>query len=325
MLGNEQFISSRPILRTLAHSIGNIVAAIEAECSFVNVPPAISVRVTSLRWMIRALSRLVSRNGGDPRRFTLSDLAVELSNQLRAVAPDLELSIETRGKSQARALVDIEALLLTLLSVRVAVSEAAQSTPPFTIAVSSNAGETPKAEIEFYCDPRLLGEHGVLDNLAQEPRYGLELREIREPTRYGVVIQMPIDVSFAFEATSVNVLIAEDNMSVREVMMAALRSAGHVVRGASDAEGLRLALNDRETPIDVLVVSGNLLGGSIQSFSSRVAANPNVASILVISGDPRVASGPAPERTWFLIKPFRIVDLLEKIHEITTTTSTARV
>lgn len=114
-----------------------------------------------------------------------------------------------------------------------------------------------------------------------------------------------------------NVLLVDDEPTIRKMIKLMLRSGGfQVLDAATAAEALELAAN---TPIDLLVTDVVLEGMNGSALATALLERHPDLPVLFISGHPMNFE---THREWyrrcaFLPKPFQKSELLEAIRELT--------
>ena len=110
-----------------------------------------------------------------------------------------------------------------------------------------------------------------------------------------------------------NILIVEDDDSVRALLGDVLEHAGYEFTLARDGTEMRAALEAE--PFDVAIIDISLRGGE-DGFTLGVVASGKGCSVILTTGDPerRVRLEASGRR--YLMKPFRMKQLTDLIDEI---------
>jgi two-component system cell cycle sensor histidine kinase/response regulator CckA len=117
---------------------------------------------------------------------------------------------------------------------------------------------------------------------------------------------------------SERILVAEDDDTVRRLVVSLLREAGYTVREAADGEAaLRLVHDDQ--PFDLLLADIVLPRLRGPALASRIGALSPATRVLYTSGhvdDAIVQHGQLAPGVQFLPKPFSAADLLRKVRQV---------
>jgi PAS domain S-box-containing protein len=115
------------------------------------------------------------------------------------------------------------------------------------------------------------------------------------------------------------VLVCEDNVLVREVTAAALRTHGYRVLEAPDAEVALDLCRDHDGPIDLLVTDIVLPGMDGRALAERLTLQRPDAAVLFVSGHGPERAGLEDVRVEtlaFLAKPYTPASLLPRVREL---------
>ncbi|MGH6947553.1 MAG: response regulator [Kiloniellales bacterium] len=114
-----------------------------------------------------------------------------------------------------------------------------------------------------------------------------------------------------------NILLAEDDDSMREFLATALRRAGHEVRTASDGMEALSALT--AGPVDLLLADVVMPGLDGIELARRAASERPGIKVMFITGFAAVAlkaRNQTPAGTRVLSKPFHLKDLVSQVEVI---------
>ncbi len=120
-----------------------------------------------------------------------------------------------------------------------------------------------------------------------------------------------------FPGGSETILVAEDDLSLRELTVSLLQNAGYQVVEASNAEAALDILKASEREIDLLLTDVIMPGKSgIELLEYAKVIRPNLRSLFVsgYTGDLVALRGGAVPEAAFLEKPFTRDSLLKKVH-----------
>ena len=114
-----------------------------------------------------------------------------------------------------------------------------------------------------------------------------------------------------------NVLVVDDEASIRLVLRASLASAGHAVTEAGDVAAAAEAIRGAQRPFDVILLDLSMPGVDGAAFIPFVRRQSPGSRILVVSG---LDEGEAADigADGFLGKPFTRAGLLDTIKNLTT-------
>jgi CheY-like chemotaxis protein len=118
---------------------------------------------------------------------------------------------------------------------------------------------------------------------------------------------------------SEQILVAEDDDSVRRLMVSLLRESGYSVAEAADGEAALQLAQDAATPFDLLLADIVLPRLRGPALASRVGALSPATRVLFTSGhidDAIVQHGQLAPGVHFLPKPFSAADLLRKVRQV---------
>jgi two-component system KDP operon response regulator KdpE len=115
---------------------------------------------------------------------------------------------------------------------------------------------------------------------------------------------------------TLNVLIVDDEPSIRLVLRASLASAGHAVSEAGDVAVAAEAIRTVASPFDVILLDLSMPGVDGAAFIPFIRRESPASRILVVSGS---HEGEASDigADGFLGKPFTRVELLNRIKNLT--------
>lgn len=120
---------------------------------------------------------------------------------------------------------------------------------------------------------------------------------------------------------SITILIVEDEVDVRNVMLIALVRAGYLVLEADSAAAALEVSNIFEDVIDLLIADHALKTMTGREVAAEISRSRLGLKVLYISGYPletlqKEAGGESLSRADFLAKPFLPKDLVGKVKEI---------
>ena len=111
-----------------------------------------------------------------------------------------------------------------------------------------------------------------------------------------------------------NILLAEDDLSMREILARALRRAGHEVEPVGD--GLEAMSHIAGTPFDLLLADVVMPGLDGIVLARRAAKEQPGIKVMFITGFAAVAlkaRDESPRGARVLSKPFHLKDLVEEV------------
>ncbi|MEM6794175.1 MAG: response regulator [Acidobacteriota bacterium] len=116
---------------------------------------------------------------------------------------------------------------------------------------------------------------------------------------------------------SPTILLVEDNLSLRRLLVEALRRQGHPILESDDCPHCLELM--KEAKADLAIIDSGLPSGNGQDLADTLLADHEDLRTLIISGYPQdflVAEGVLRESTPFLQKPFRASRLREEIRQL---------
>lgn len=116
------------------------------------------------------------------------------------------------------------------------------------------------------------------------------------------------------------VLLADDDDSLRQMMVQVLRRNGFTVLEASSSAEAQVLAADNDGRIDLLVSDVVMPGGDGPALAALLQAGQPTLGVLLVSGtaDASVTSHLDPQRSAFLAKPFRPSALVDEVHGLLT-------
>ncbi len=145
--------------------------------------------------------------------------------------------------------------------------------------------------------------------------------ELRIPTlneNVEAAVDNPV-MSPSVRRVSLRVLVADDDVTIRESLARSLRSAGHYVTTAVDGDDARSLIESFDGSLDVLIADVMMPGVSgIDLARGLQMTNPDLP-IILMSGYERISvdSLDSPQSICFRHKPFAIADMLTDLQYIT--------
>ncbi len=115
------------------------------------------------------------------------------------------------------------------------------------------------------------------------------------------------------------ILTVDDSVSIRQMVMFTLKSAGYTVLEAGDGQaGLRMATSHK---VDLILTDQNMPGMDGLSLIKALRQNPGTRTTPILmltteAGDAMKAQGKAAGATGWLVKPFdpaRLLDVVKKV------------
>lgn len=123
-----------------------------------------------------------------------------------------------------------------------------------------------------------------------------------------------------------NILLAEDDDSMRQFLTLALEKAGHQVTPCADGYAAYKAVEDKGPTLDLLVADIVMPGMDGIELSQRASKIAPQMRVLFITGFSAVAMGnrvAENDNARLLSKPFHLNDLVRQVEEILGKTATS--
>jgi CheY-like chemotaxis protein len=144
-----------------------------------------------------------------------------------------------------------------------------------------------------------------------------EPRPLRTPR--DVVTVEPVENVRTGAGAKRRILVVEDEAAIRRLAQRILEQAGYVVRTAVDGlEALRIVDEDPE-PFDLLltdVIMPRMSGPELAERVEQLQPGVRVLFTSGYAGDARVPVVTVGTSSNFLSKPYQVIELTEKVHEV---------
>lgn len=162
----------------------------------------------------------------------------------------------------------------------------------------------------------LVIEHGGQITVTSEPNEGTRFSIVLPHKSVPATQPQPEEKRLILPRGTGTILLAEDQQQLQDILSASLRAAGFEVLPVSDGLSAFEQYQRHELEIDALVLDIDLPKRSGYKILEDIReSRPDIPAIL-ISGYPDAITGPLPERTLFLEKPFRSLQLCEKLEQL---------
>ncbi len=157
----------------------------------------------------------------------------------------------------------------------------------------------------------ILIEHGGSVGAAALPGGGSEFTFTLPACKHEAVSFKPAVPKIALLSKDALIVVGEDNLGVRNVVVEALRSAGYRVIACNDGTSVLSAVAERSEEVTAVVLDVGLPGYTGVECLARLRTTlPMLPCVLTTGGARPSLSGDLVEHTAFLAKPFSIDDLL---------------
>ncbi len=152
--------------------------------------------------------------------------------------------------------------------------------------------------------------------LGEGARFELRIPALNENIE--AAVDNPV-MSPSVRRVSLRVLVADDDVTIRDSLARGLRSAGHYVTTAVDGDDARSLIESFEGSLDVLIADVMMPGVSgVDLARGLQLTNPDLP-IILMSGYERISvdSWDSPQSICFRHKPFAVADMLTDLQYIT--------
>ncbi len=138
--------------------------------------------------------------------------------------------------------------------------------------------------------------------------------------------QASVDTLSPQAARALNVLVADDEPHIRDILKGALTARGHSTTLCRDGRSLLAKLRSTTKSFDAIIVDDSMPGSSGTEIVEAIRAITSEAPVILISGDPSAEARfkKPPSEMTFLAKPFPLEKLYSALETVASRTASTK-